>query len=120
LAFFFDVSPGLIHVYVQKIVGIMDAHFEQNEPIRMPSDQEMMHQQAQSCRAGTTDLGPVATAVDGFVVRTSGAAQLESWGEISTSHQAHEKMYAFNLLLMVLMTGTIIFLSQAFPAGKVY
>jgi acetylornithine deacetylase/succinyl-diaminopimelate desuccinylase-like protein len=91
LAFFFDVSPGLIHAYVRKIVGIMDAHFEQNESIRMPSDQEMMHQQAQPCRAGTTDLGPVAAAVDGFVVRTSGPAQLEGWGEISTSHQAHEK-----------------------------
>jgi hypothetical protein len=92
LAFFFDVSPGLIHVYVRKIVGIMDAHFEQNEPIRMPSDQEMMLQQPQSFCAGTTDLGPVAAAVDGFVVRTSGPAQLESWGEISTSHQAHENV----------------------------
>jgi hypothetical protein len=69
--------PGLIHAYVRKILGIMDAHFEQNEPIRMPSDQEMMHQQAQSCCAGTTDLGPVAAAVDGFVVRISGPAQPE-------------------------------------------
>jgi hypothetical protein len=34
LAFFFDVSPGLIHAYVRKILGIMDAHFEQNESIR--------------------------------------------------------------------------------------
>jgi hypothetical protein len=76
LAFSFDVSPGLIHAYVWKIVGIMDAHVEQKEPIRMPSDQEML-QQAQPCRAGTTDLGPVAAAVDGFVVRTSGPAQLE-------------------------------------------
>jgi hypothetical protein len=91
LAFFFDVSPGFVHAYVQKIVGIMDAHFEQKESIRMPSDQEM-HHQAQPCRAGTTDLGPVAAAVDGFVVRTSGPAQLEGWGEISTSHQAHENV----------------------------
>jgi acetylornithine deacetylase/succinyl-diaminopimelate desuccinylase-like protein len=118
LAFFFDVSPGIVHAYVRKIVGIMDAHFEQKESIRMPSDQEMTHQQAQPCRAGTTDLGPVAAAVDGFVVRISGPAQPEGWGEISTSHQVHENVYVFNLLLMVLMTGTILFLSQAFPAGK--
>jgi hypothetical protein len=87
------------------------------KPIRMPSDQEMMHQQAQPCRAGTTYLGPVATAVDRFVVRTSGPAQPEGW-EKSPLHIKRMKMYAFNLLLMVLMTGTIIFLSQTFPAGK--
>jgi hypothetical protein len=86
------IHPGLIHAYVRKIFGIVDAHVEQKEPIRMPSDQEMMHQQAQPCCAGTTDLGPVATAVDGFVVRTSGAAQPESWEEISTSHQVHENV----------------------------
>jgi hypothetical protein len=92
LVFFFDVSPEqLIHAYVRKIVGIMDAHFEQKESIRMPSDQEMLHQ-AQPCRAGTTDLGPVATAVDGFVVRTSGTTQPKVWEEISTSHQAHENV----------------------------
>jgi hypothetical protein len=31
LAFLFDVSPGLIHAYVRKILGIMDAHFEQKK-----------------------------------------------------------------------------------------
>jgi hypothetical protein len=74
----------------------------------------MMHQQAQPCRAGTTDLGPVAAAVDGFVVRTSDRKA----GEKSPLHIKRMKMCAFNLLLMVLMTGTIIFLSQTFPAGN--
>jgi hypothetical protein len=76
LAFSLTYHPGLIHAYVPKIVGIMDAQFEQKEPIRMLPDQEM-HQQPQPCRAGTTDLGPVAVDVDGFVVRTSGTAHPE-------------------------------------------
>jgi hypothetical protein len=45
---------------------------------------------------------------------------LHNWkaGKKSPLHIKRMKMYAFNLLLMVLMTGTILFLSQTFTAGK--
>jgi hypothetical protein len=45
---------------------------------------------------------------------------LHNWkaGEKSPLHIKRMKMCAFNLLLMVLMTGTILFLSQTFTAGK--
>lgn len=116
LAFYFDISTALAYTYVHRVITALHQQLTQTEDITMPND-ITLNQQALPCRAKTEDVGPVAASVDGFIIRTAAPTQREGW-ETSPLYLKRMKAHAFNILLIVLMAGTIIFLSDALPAGK--
>lgn len=116
LAFIFCISTNSVWAYIHRIVYALDAFFKAHPEIVWPSDSEMQACSV-SCGPAAENIGRVAAAVDGFTIRCS-APTHEPWKwRSSPLYIERKQIFAFNFLLVVLMTGVIIFLSEAMPGG---
>jgi hypothetical protein len=98
--------------WVHFVIPVLDGYFSLHPEISWPSDKEMEEHVDKFKQMGLYDpkFGPIAAAVDGFEVKIPRPGEKE----LRETHWSVKKhQFSANVLLLVLLTGEIIYMSEA-------